>query len=471
MKHSKYLLAAIAALLVCSPTAWAELSSKAKKAEKLCAVGNLPEAMEIYKGLMAKNPQKDGDLVKEGREGMAVCLVAQGKAALTAKKPDEAKAAFLTVVKEYKDTQLFKDASKYLVTAQLDLSSQLEADGKFEECAAQGKEVKALVSPQTEGYDALNKMIADASMKWGEDLEKQQKNEEAQAVFEKIATDFADNVDISATSKRNASRCAYALGVCFRLSKQTDKAITAYQAVTIRYKDTPVAAAAFADMYVIYMDQNDQVSALNAIKQAVMIQPGNSDYLFKEVDLLADMGKTEEAQKNATPLLAMLQDDAQRAYAHKDVLQYKLGKTQLILNNYTEAAVEFDKALARNPSMLEAKRGLAGAQFNDKNFSGALISYDALLNQYAAAFTDASQKAGTDKESPELAKKVEELRKEIAYFHYQKGLCLEQLGDYDKALTECRLGLEGVPTKEAAVTLKRIQGEAQKKAEQIPSPK
>jgi tetratricopeptide (TPR) repeat protein len=471
MKYLKCLLAVVTAVSLCFMPAWAELSSRAKKAEKLCNLGNLPEAMEIYKSLMSKNPQKDADLVKEGREGMAVCLVAQGKAALTAQKPDEAKAAFLTVVKEYKDTLVFKDASKYLIDAQLALSTQLETDGKFEECAAQGRDVKALVSPQTEGYAALNKMIADASMKWGEGLAKQQKNEEAQAVFEQIATEFADNVDVAASSKRNASQCAYALGVCFRLSKKTDKAITAYQAVTVRYKNTPVAAAAYADLYDIYVDQNDQVSALDAIKQAVAGQPGNSDYLFKEVSLLADMGKTEEAQKYAAGLLSMLQDEVERAYTNKDVLQYKLGATQLILNNYSEAAVEFDKALARNPSLLEAKRGLASAQFNDKNFTGALTTYDALLNQYAAAFADATQKLAADKESPELAKKAEQLRKEIAFFHYQKSLCLEQLGDYDKALSECRLGLEGVPTKEAAVTLKRIQGAAQKKAEQIPSPK
>jgi tetratricopeptide (TPR) repeat protein len=470
MKYLKYVLAIFLALSLCSPV-YAELSSKAKKAEKLCAEGNLVQAMEIYKGLMAKDRQKDASLVKEGRDGMAACLLLQAKAALTANKPEEAKVALVSVVKEYKDTQSFAEAAKYLISAQLNLAAQLQADGKFEECALQCREVKALVPPNTEGYATLNQLIADVSMKWGESLEKQEKNEEAQTVFEKIATDFADSADISAIAKRNASKCSYALGVCFRVNKQTDKAIAAYQAVTIKYKDTPVAAAAYADMYTIYMEHNDRVSALNAIKQAVAIAPANSDYLFKEVELLAEMGKIEEAQKYAALLLTMLQEDSQRTYLNKDMWQYKMGKTQLILGNYTEAAVEFDKALARNPALLEAKRGLASAQFNDKNFAGALVTYGALLAQHASAFAEATQKAEADKESAELAKKAEDLRKEIAFFHYQKGLALEQLGDYDKALAECRLGLEGVPTKEAAVTLKRIQAAAQKKAEAIPVPK
>jgi tetratricopeptide (TPR) repeat protein len=402
---------------------------------------------------------------------MAACLVLQAKAALTTKKFEDAKAACVEVVKAYKDTAAFKDASKYLIGAQLEISAQLMASGKFDECAAQCRAVKALVPPGSEGMPALNHMIVDASMKLGEDLIKQQKHEDAQLLFENIAAEFADIADISAVAKQNASKCSYALGLCFRLSKQRDKAFAAYQNVTVKYKDTPVAAAAYSDLYIMYKEQNDNTNALNAIKQAVTLEPANSDFLFKEVELLADMGKTEDAQKNASVLLALLQDEVQRTYLNKEIAQYRMGEAQLILGNFTEAVVEFDKALARNPSMLDAKRGLALAQFNDKNFSGALVTYDALLNQYSPIFSDASQKASADQASTELAKKVEELRKEMAFFHFQKGLALEQLGEYDKALSECRLGLEGVSTKDAAVTLKRIQGVAQKKAESVPIPK
>jgi tetratricopeptide (TPR) repeat protein len=469
MKYTKLIFAGMFMALLCASSGWAELSSKAKKAEKLSAAGNYTEAMEIYKGLMAKNPQKDADLVKEGREGMAACLLLQAKDALAAKKFDDAKALCLTVVKEYKDAPSALEAANVLVAAQLGVSDELDGDGKYDDSVAQCKEVKALLAPGTAGIADLDRMIVNTYMKWGAELVKQQKHEEAQALYEKIATEFAASVDISALAKKNASQCAYALGVCFRTAKQPDKAIAAYRNVTEKYKDTPFASAAFADMYIIYMERNDRENALNAIKQATSLEPGNTDYLFKEVDLLADMGKTDEAQKYAVSLLSMLQEEAQRAYLNKDVWQYKVGKTQLILNNFPEATVEFEKALARNPSSLDAKRGLATAQFNDKNFAGALVTYDALLSQYAVVFTDADQKAASDKNSEELAKKVEDLRKEIAYFHFQKGLSLEQLGDYDKALSECRLGLEGVPTKEAAAALKRIQGQAGKKAETKPA--
>ena len=372
------------------------------------------------------------------------------------------------MIKEYKDTPFAKPAALLLITAQLVIAEELASESNFEDSIKQCKEVKALVSDNAEGLAALDREIVDTYMKWGADLVKQKKNEEAQALYEKIASDFAASADISALAKKNASKCSYVLGVCFRMNKEQDKAFAAYRAVTEKYKDTPFAPAAFSDMYIMYMDQNDNVNALNAIKHATELEPGNSDYLFKEVVLLADMGKTEEAQKAAFPLLAMLQEEAQRAYQNKDVWQYKTGKVQLILNNFTEAVVEFEKALARNPSSLEAKQGLALAQFSDKNFAGALVTYEALIAQFSAMFSDANQKASSDKDSVELLKKAEDLRKEIAYFHFQKGLCLEQLGDYDKAVVECRLGLEGVSTKDAALALKRIQGEAQKKAELKP---
>ena len=115
--------------------------------------------------------------------------------------------------------------------------------------------------------------------------------------------------------------------------------------------------------------------------------------------------------------------------------------------------------------MVEAKKSLANAQFNNKNFEGAITTYDMLIKQYSSDFDALNEKASKDT-SIELAKQLEGLRKNIAYFHYQKGLSYEQLKDFEKAQAECRLGFEGVSTQEAADTLRRIQAAEQKKPAQ-----
>src|SRR3989339_734414 len=68
---------------------FAELSSKAKKAEKLIAAGNIIGAKAIYTELMAKDKVKNADLVKEGREGYAKLQMTLGKEALKYKRFDE----------------------------------------------------------------------------------------------------------------------------------------------------------------------------------------------------------------------------------------------------------------------------------------------------------------------------------------------------------------------------------------------
>ena len=531
-------------LLVLSPLAgFAELSSKAKRAEKLVTGGNIAGAMEIYKELIDRNA-KNPALLKEGQEGMARCLVLQAKAATEKKQFADAKTAAETVLTAYPDTAAVKDARQLFVGAQVELGKELIAEGKYDDCMTQSKEALEKVSPDPESVAALGgvmgtclyeqgkkvfedkrfqeaaeKFVAvikdyaqseklnDAKADLAETLyqlgltAQDQKNfKDALAAFQKVLKDFADQAAVVAKTKQAmekagtelfkvaddaiksqkfdeafktletalaastddafTARCKYTMAVCLRAAKQDDKALALYQEVAANYKNTPSAAAACADMYDLYLKQDNKKEALNAIQQAVALAPDNSDYLFKEAELLKELGNQETAQKAYSKLLGMLQNDIQKTYVGKEELQYKLGKTYLSLGSYAEASVEFDKALNRNSAMTPARIGLASAQFNDKNFSGASSTYAALIKQLSSEFEEFQKNA--DKNSADAMKKMEDFRKQIAYFHYQNGLACEQLGDYNKALEECRLGLEGVSTQEAAATLKRIQAAQQK---------
>jgi tetratricopeptide (TPR) repeat protein len=443
-------------LVLSSNFAFAELSSKAKKAEKLASSGRVPEAVEIYKELMSKDPKKNADLVKEGREGMAACLLRGVKESIAAKKYEEAKSGSDNILTNFKETPAAQEAAKYIVTAELETSKVLIDAKKYDACILELKTIKDKIPAGNDAVLAdLNKILSKLSadlLKMAQDNIKQAKCDEAMA---NLTLALASSVE-----KEGSAQCKYAMGVCFRLTKQTDKAVSAYQEVVTNFTGTTAVAPAFADLYLLDLQLDNKQDALNAIKQAVSTDPSNSDYLFKEAKLLYDLGKNDDAQKIAKKLIPMLQAEIEKTYLGKENLQYKLGMSKLILGNFTEAAVEFDKALTRNPDMLEAKKSLALAQFNDKNYTGAVTTYDSLIKQVTSLFDDANDKASKEKDSNDLAKKVEDLRKDIAFFHYQKGLSYEQLKDLDKAQAECRLGFEGVSTEEAAATLKRIQSQA-----------
>ena len=107
--------------------------------------------------------------------------------------------------------------------------------------------------------------------------------------------------------------------------------------------------------------------------------------------------------------------------------------------------------------MKEAKIGLAEAQYKDKSFEGSIKTYSGLIAQVSGEFKKLESEFSGKSDSIILARQVEETRASLALFHFQSGLAYEQLGNFEKALEECQLGLEGVSTDIAATALKRIQ--------------
>lgn len=579
----------------------AELSSKAKKAEKLLGAGNVAEAMELYKELIDKNAGKKPELAQEGKDGMAKCLLTAGRDAFKKENFDEAKKQADELLNAYGDTPSFADGQALIVAVQTAIGAKLSAAGKYAECLDQCMAVRGRVSDQTEGVDKLNALIgvsmvevgkkafqekdyktaqnllesavknyrditsydeargllADVLVASATSLLEQKNFDAAQTALSRVVKDFADKQQSAVKAKQGmarilmaqaegdltakkyaaalekckaaaenlakddpllapaktlsmkaaselmklgddavaagkyddaltsfsavatagvddsvTARCRYALGVCFRLNKIPEKAVAAYQVVVNEHKGTAFAAQAYHDMYLISLAQDDQKGALDAIRKASEAAPENTDYLFRQALLLEQMGSADAARAVYEKMLPLLQVQIAKTYVNKEELQYKLGKSWFGLGKYTEAAVEFDKALLRRPTMSEAKKGLAAAQFADKNYAGSIKTCAELIKQLSAELAGLADAAGKQKDSVEAARRVEDARREIALFHYQSGLAYEQMGDFDKAMDECRMGLEGVSTQEAAATLRRIQSAKDKAAPQkaVPAP-
>ena len=545
MSTFKKVVSVLVSITFISGLAFAEMSSKAKKAEKLAGSGKIEEALEIYRELMEKDPQKNPELIKEGRAGVASCLVIKLKGLYDGKKYGEAKTAADNIIREYKETPSVKEAAKYLVSSQIELSRALVEAKKYDQCVTQSKAVLDKTPEGTEGIEELGGILGGALYAQGrnalddgdfanaiskfesvvkdysqtdkleqsrEDLSEaylklgalftQQKNYiEAIGVFDKLMAGFSDapevileakkgmakvllaqaDEDIVAkkyedaiknlnsalgvsTEKQGEAQCKYALGMCLGKVHQHEKAITEYKDVIANYPGTDYVSASYADLYAVYLELDYKEQALDNIEHAVQSAPGNSDYLFKQMQLQYDLNKTQEAQSSAQKLLDILPQEIAKTYTNRETLQFRMGQSYLVLGKFTEAIVEFEKALSRNPDMLETKKSLAFAMFNDKDYKDALGIYESLIKYYSAGFNalgDASAKQG----DTDLEKRKENMLKDIAYFHFREGLCYEQLAQYDKALAECKKGLEGVSTQEAAEAIKRIDAKAAQKSE------
>jgi tetratricopeptide (TPR) repeat protein len=594
MKKQLFSLIVVSGLLFEVATSGvAASSSKGKKGEKLLNSGNVVEAIEVFKELIEKNTPKNPGLVKEGREGMAKCLLIQAKDAYKGKKLTDAVRFLEDILKQYADTSSVKEAGAYLLIVNTDIGKALFNDGKYEACIATCTAARAKVADGTEGINTVNALIGDCFhaqakksiqdkdykkaieqftlvikeypqsnriddarqdlpdtiLSLGLQLMEQKNYSAALECFDRIQKEFPDAKEIALKAKQAAAKlflaqakdaiaakkysdalekvqkavtslskddlllsqcketmavagealyrdaegkinaeqfdaaanalenglaagiddafsakCKYALGCVWRLSGQLDKAVACCVEVTKNYKGTPSVPHAYHDLYLIFMKQDNHQDALNNIKLAVMSAPENSDYLFKLAQLQSEM-EVSEAQKTFEKLSVLLPAEIAKTLFNKEELQYRLGETYLRLGRYTEAVIEFNKALQRNPALIEAKKGLALAQFSDKDYLSALAAYNELIRSYSVDFDAVRDALAKDASSVAIAAKAESLRSQIALLHYQRGLCYEQLGDFDRALEECRLGLEGVSTQEAAVTLKRIQAQIQKRQE------
>ncbi len=462
--RSGRIIASVVTLCLGASVCLAELSTPARKAERLIGKGNIDEAMALYKELTEKYAGKNPALVKEGTDGLAKCLVIKAKESMKKKDYADAKAKAEQAIASYGEAPSLKDAQAALVAAQVEISSPIAAAGRYAECVEQGKAAQAKAAADTEGIERLKTIIGTCLYAQAEIPLKDKKYADAAPILESIVKDYPQ-IEKIAEARTALAAALTANGTAAMNQNRADEAAASFLRVTKDFPENAEAsAAAYNGLAALSLKAGKQQEALSNSREASKLEPDNTEYLFQYAGILYDSGETDTAKTTYTALLGLLQDELPKTYVNKEELQYKLGQTYLRLGKYTEAAVEFDKALTRNPLMIDARAGLAKAQFSDKNYAGATQSYNQLISQLSAEFEKTKAKLAGDRDSIEIAKRLEDIRRQIAVFHYQNGLTFEQTGDYAKAIDECRLGFEGVSTQEAALTLKRLQAAAQKKA-------
>jgi tetratricopeptide (TPR) repeat protein len=429
------------------------------------------------------------------------------EAALEEKKYSSAIEKFNLVMENYPESTKIEETKASLVNAMLGMGRDYSAGGQYDdalavyeniidkypdnedvEYRANQEIVKVIITLARYDYDT--KAYASAIKKCHEGLAiisndsqlKAECHELLRIIGEEIFYIAMAKVDVknykeaiddfklassSGVDNEFMAKCKYFIGVAQRMSNKDVEALVSYQELVDKFIETPYVADAYHDMYLIYMTQNNTNHAMENITLAVESNMKNSDYLFKKAELLSSLGKIDAAVESYKKLLAMLQEEIRHTYLNKEKMQYRLGRVYLNLGRYTEASIEFEKALNRDPTMTDARTGMASAQFKDRNFVSAVDTYKSLIAELSAKFKELQGQLIEDSQNVDIAKDLEKVRSNIAFFHYRCGLCYEQLGDYDKALEECRLGLEGVETSEVAVTLKRL---SKKIAKEKPAP-
>ncbi len=283
MEKIYLLLVSAIIILACQHAAFAELSSKAKKAEKLISEGNIQGATEIYRDLMAKDPKKNANLVKEGREGFAKMELGLEKVALKNKHYDDAEKYIVEITTGYKDTASVKPAYQDLVVMRLDMGNKLLDGGKYDACVTlMGKTLKT-VPADTDGVKDLAELSGKALVTASAAANKALDNQKALdylTEFGKAGLPADDpltlrSVEISSTIAKEqltlaesdtaaakydtvlkdigialaaskdeavAAQAGYDTGVAYRLSGQAEKAAASYKDVLLNHKTSDYAA-------------------------------------------------------------------------------------------------------------------------------------------------------------------------------------------------------------------------------------
>ena len=127
--------------------------------------------------------------------------------------------------------------------------------------------------------------------------------------------------------------------------------------------------------------RGNAVAAIEALEEAVAVQPGFSEARFKLAEALADAGRVDEALASYTQALRM--DPYRHASAWNN-----MGFLYLQAGNMDDAAQALRQAVGLDPRFVEARTNLGAALINSGNLVSATSQFEAALRyqpDYAAA--------------------------------------------------------------------------------------
>jgi len=204
-----------------------------------------------------------------------------------------------------------------------------------------------------------------------------------------------------------------------------------------------------------YEGVHDTEKAVNALRQAILLQPSNADLYVDFANLSASHQSFQVGINVVNDGLA-LQPESPSLYFARGMLYAQV-------SNYEKAQSDFETAyrLDPNQSLSTAAQGLMAAQQSD--LDGALKTIEQRLAQkptdavllYLRA--DVLTEQGADTGSPKFetamqsAKRAVALRPTLAPAHAVLAKLYLQSGDYQRAISECRRAMELNPKDQTSI--------------------
>jgi YaiO family outer membrane protein len=205
-------------------------------------------------------------------------------------------------------------------------------------------------------------------------LESDRKFTEAALLAEKL---YAANRS-SADLKSRYTALKIASGRDYLAQQQYDLALAEFdKALQTDPRDT----TALDMMANTYINQKDNIHALQVLDKALISYPDNSRFLLKKSSILAAMGQYDEAAVIAEQLLRSSPSDPRYA-ANLTDLRLTAGRTLMQAEEYDMAAREFRAVLAQSPNNLDALNYLINLQNAVGQADSSLFYADQALTYY-----------------------------------------------------------------------------------------
>lgn len=205
-------------------------------------------------------------------------------------------------------------------------------------------------------------------------LESDRKFSEAALLAEKL---YAANRS-SADLKSRYTALKIASGRDYLSQQQYDLALAEFDKAL---QADPQDTTALDMMANTYINQKDNIHALQVLDRALASYPDNSRFLLKKSGILAAMGQYDEAATIAAQLLRRSPADPKYA-ANLTELRLTAGRTLMQAEEYDMAAREFRAVLAQSPDNIDALNYLINLQHAVGQPDSALLYANQALTYY-----------------------------------------------------------------------------------------
>lgn len=205
-------------------------------------------------------------------------------------------------------------------------------------------------------------------------LESDRKFSEAALLAEKLYAANRSGADL----KSRYTALKIASGRDYLSQQQYDLALAEFdKALQADPRDT----TALDMMANTYINQKDNIHALQVLDRALASYPDNSRFLLKKSGILAAMGQYDEAATIAAQLLRSSPADPKYA-ANLTELRLTAGRTLMQAEEYDMAAREFRAVLAQSPDNIDALNYLINLQHAVGQPDSALLYANQALTYY-----------------------------------------------------------------------------------------